>query len=68
MTNNFPPLSDDQKDFLNKADLLFKDAHRKAKSLKRISRYQAQRARVREVLASLREGLKAVSMSRQPPP
>lgn len=57
-----PLLSEEQKDCRNRAELLFADAHRKARSLKRISRRQAERARVREVLDSLRKGLKAGGM------
>jgi hypothetical protein len=70
MDTKITPKSDEQKDCQAKADLFFADAHKKAKSLKRISTARAQNARIREVLFSLREGLIAgqIAKSGRAPP
>lgn len=60
------PLTDEQKDYRKQADLLFQDAHHKAQSLKRISRRSLQRERAREVLASLKEGLRVGELAKRP--
>lgn len=59
-------LTDDQlKDCRSLATLHFEDAYKKAKSLSRISRHKLKRQRIKQVLASLREGL---SVARKIPP
>lgn len=66
MKKHTSPLTDEQKDYRKQANLLFQDAHRKAKSLKRISRRPLKRQRTREVLARLKEGLRIGEKAKRP--